>query len=60
MFEAKQTQYRLSLIDVMDNKGLPLNITVLVNNEDVKVFEEFINNSKDNLFIHADGGNIEF
>ena len=58
--ESKQTQYRVSLIDVKDKEGMPISVSIIVNNEDVNDFEKWLNNQEGDIFVHASGGNVEY
>lgn len=56
----KQMTYKVSLVDCLDKKGLPVSITIQVDKENVDAFEEYLENEQDNLFAHAEGGNVEY
>jgi len=58
--EGKQEEYRVSFLDVKDEEDLPITVSILVDKENCKAFEEFLKKEQDNIFIHAEGGNIEY
>lgn len=58
--EARQISYRVSLNGCYDKEDLPVSVTILVDASDQKSFEDFLEKEQDDLFIHADGGNIEY
>lgn len=58
--EARQIEYRVSLIECVDRENLPITVTVLVDKEDQKWFESYLEDQEGNLFMHAEGGNVEY
>ena len=58
--EARQIQYRAALTDATDNERIPINVTILVDREDQKYFEDWANKEEGNTFSHCEGGNIEY
>lgn len=58
--EARQVEYRVALSDVRDAEDLPISITMLVDKADQKNFEKWLEDQQDNLFMYADGGNVEY
>ena len=58
--EAKQEEYRVSFLDVADSDGLPMTVTILVDKQYSKMFEKFLEDQQDNIFSHAEGGNVEY
>lgn len=58
--EARQIEYRVALSDVRDSEDLPITISILIDKEDQKNFEKWLEDQQDNLFPHAEGGNIEY
>lgn len=58
--EARQVEYRVALIGCTDSDNLPINVTILVDKNDSKSFESWLEEEQDNLFSHAEGGNIEY
>lgn len=57
--EAKEVKYRVSLIGAK-NEDTPINVTILVDSNDTKAFEKYLEDEQDNIFAHAEGGNIEY
>lgn len=53
-------EYKVSLIDVLDEDGLPLTVTILVNKYNRKEFENWLEEQQDNIFAHAEGGSVEY
>ena len=58
--EGAQTKYIVSLIDAKDKEDLPITVTILVDNDNIKEFEDYLNNSEGDIFAHAEGGNVEY
>lgn len=58
--EARQVEYRVSLIDVVDGEELPISVTITVEKEHQKKFESWLEDQQDNIFAHAEGGSVEY
>lgn len=58
--EARQIEYRVSLIDVQGADGMPVSASILVNKADQRSVEDWLESQQDELFAHANGGNIEY
>lgn len=58
--EARQIEYRVALVDVFDEDDLPVNVGILVDKENQKEFEKWLEKEQDNIFIHAEGGKVEY
>jgi hypothetical protein len=58
--EAKQEEYRVSFLDVTDSDGMPMTVSILVDKQYSKMFEKFLEDQQDNIFSHAEGGNVEY
>lgn len=58
--EARQVEYRVSLIDVVDGEELPISVTITVEKEHQKKFESWLEDQQDNVFAHAEGGSVEY
>lgn len=58
--EARQIEYRVSLIDVRGADGTPASVSILVNKADQRSVEDWLESQQDELFAHANGGNIEY
>lgn len=58
--EARQVEYRVALTGCKDRENLPISVTILVDKDDQKWFESYLEEEQDNLFSHAEGGNIEY
>ena len=58
--EARQIEYRVALIGCVDRESLPISVTILVDKDDQKWFESYLEEDQDNLFSHAEGGNVEY
>lgn len=57
---ARPVQYRVALIGCTDRENLPISVTILVDKDDQKWFESYLEEEQDNLFSHAEGGNVEY
>ena len=60
IFEGRGVEYRVALLCCDDKEGIPMDVTIIVDPSDVKEFEKFLTDEQDNLFMHADGGNVEY
>ena len=58
--EARQIEYRVSVNSVLDAENLPVTVTILVDKENQKAFEKWLEDQQDNEFSHAEGGNVEY
>lgn len=58
--EARQIEYRVAFIGTRDEDGLPYGVSILVDKEYQRDFENFLDNEQDNIFAHADGGTVEY
>ena len=58
--ETREQEYRVALIDVTDDFGMPCTVTISVPIKCVKKFEKWLEDEQDNIFAHAEGGNIEY
>lgn len=58
--EASGISYRVSLADVLDKKGLPMDVTITIERSQQTYFEEWLEKQEGNLFLHAEGGAVEY
>lgn len=58
--EARQITYRVQLLDVVDKEGIGISADITIDKANQSSFEEWLEDQADNLFIHADGGNVEY
>ena len=58
--EAREDEYRVAVLDVKDRDDLPCTITMKVPADCVKNFEKWLEDNQDDLFAHAEGGNVEY
>lgn len=58
--EGRQNKYTVSLIDCKDNEKLPISVDIYIDKANVKEFEKYLEDEQDNIFAHAQGGNIEY
>lgn len=58
--EASEISYRVSLADVLDKKGLPMDVTISIERSQQSNFEEWLEEQEGNLFLHATGGSVEY
>jgi len=56
--ESAQEKYRVAFLDVKDDEGVPVTVTIFVDKQNVKAFEKFLVDEQDNLFYAAEGGNV--
>lgn len=58
--EGRQNKYTVSLIGCQDNENLPISVDIYIDKANVKEFEKYLEDEQDNIFAHAQGGNIEY
>lgn len=58
--ESKQMHYRVSINAVNDSKGLPVDASIIIDAKDKLAFEKFLIDEQDNIFIHVNGGDVEY
>lgn len=58
--ESREIKYRVQFINSLDEEGLPINGTILIDSKDQDEFEEYLKNEQDNVFAHAEGGSVEY
>ena len=58
--EASEISYHVSLADVLDKKGLPMDVTITIERSQQTNFEEWLEEQEGNLFLHAAGGTVEY
>ena len=58
--ETREIEYRVSVLDVKDHDNLPCTITMKVPVDCAKNFEKWLEDNQDDLFAHAEGGNVEY
>lgn len=58
--ESREIEYRVAFIDTKDSEGLPFTVRILVEKENQRVFENWLENERDNSIIHASGGTVEY
>ena len=58
--EARQIEYRVNVASVLDDEDLPVTVTILVDKENQKAFEKWLEDQEGNEFLHAEGGNVEY
>lgn len=58
--EARQVEYRVAFIGCLDRESMPIAVSILVDKEDQKWFESYLEEEQGNVFMHAEGGNVEY
>lgn len=58
--EAREGYYHVSLAGVKDSDGLPVNVTIMIDRDNKKEFEKWLEAEEGNTFLHAEGGNVEY
>lgn len=58
--EARQVEYRVALSGCLDREPMPISVSILVDKEDQRWFESYLEEEQDNIFMHAEGGNVEY
>ena len=58
--ESREIEYRVAFLDTKDSEGLPFTVRILVEKENQRVFENWLENERDNSIIHAEGGSVEY
>ena len=58
--EAREVEYRVAVLDVKDRDNLRCTITMKVPADCAKNFEKWLEDNQDDLFAHAEGGDVEY
>jgi len=58
--EARNIIYDVSFLGTKDEDGVPYTVSIYVNKEYQKNFEDFLEDEQDNIFHHAEGGQVEY
>ena len=57
--EAKEMEYVVSFVGAK-HKDMPFSVRIMVPKEVQSDFEKFLEDEQDNIFIHAEGGDVEY
>lgn len=60
IFEERQIKYNVAFIGCTDSEGIPVSCTISIDASNQKEFETYFKNEQDNIFVHVEGGNIEY
>ena len=58
--EARQVEYKVSLLGAFDGEGTPITVSIFVDKADQRSFEGWAKKEEGNVFSHCAGGNIEY
>ena len=58
--EASEVKYRVAFLDFLDEEGVPPTVTISVPREYVRKYEKFLEDQKGNIFMHEEGGSVEY
>lgn len=58
--EARKITYDVSFLGTRDGDGTPYTVSITIDKEYQRNFEEFLENEQDNIFYHAEGGSVEY
>lgn len=58
--EAVKVIYDVAFIGCYDEEDLPISASIHIDHKDMKAFEKFLEDEQDNIFAHAEGGNVEY
>ena len=58
--ESREIEYRVAFLDTKDSDGIPFTVRILVEKENQRDFENWLENERDNSIMHAEGGAIEY
>ena len=59
--EAREVEYQVTFLGFNnDEDGLPTTVKILVPREHARAFDNFLENERDNIFRHAEGGSVEY
>lgn len=53
--EGKQVKFTIAFNDFVDNDGMPIGVTAMVDGENAKAFDKFLADQEGNMFAHACG-----
>ena len=57
--ESREIRYNVAFGDCLDKDELPVSATIIVSQEYKEAFEKFLKDKEGDIFVHAEGGNIE-
>ena len=58
--DSRSVEYRVMLSDCKDSEGVPISVSILVDSDDVEVFEDYLRREEGNSYGHAFGGSVEY
>ena len=58
--ESREIEYRVAFLDTKDSDGIPFTVRILVEKENQRDFENWLENERDNSIAHASGGTVEY
>ena len=58
--ESREIEYRVAFLDTKDSDGIPFTVRILVEKENQRDFENWLENERDNSITHASGGTVEY
>ena len=58
--DSRTVEYRVMLNDCKNSEGLPISVSILVDSDDVEVFEDYLRREEGNSYGHASGGSVEY
>ena len=58
--ESREIEYRVAFLDTKDSDGIHFTVRILVEKENQRDFENWLENERDNSIAHASGGTVEY
>ena len=58
--ESREIEYHVAFLDTKDSAGMPFTVRIFVDKRNQLEFENWLENERDNLIVHASGGAIEY
>lgn len=59
--EAREVEYQVAFLGFNnDEDDLPTTVKILVPREHARAFDNFLENERYNIFMHAEGGSVEY
>jgi len=55
-----QKEYKVSFLNCVNDEEIPVSATIYVDENNADCFEKFLNEQEGDIFIHAEGGNVEY
>lgn len=55
-----EVEYHVQWVDCKYPDGSSVSTLIVVDKKDAEIFEDFLNDQEANIFVHAEGGDVEY